>query len=193
MTIGKTLYLRTRGQWHKWLARHHDKEKDVWLIYYRKETGKPRIAYNDAVEEALCFGWIDSIIKKIDRERFVQRFSPRKPKSVLSEMNRQRLLKLLKEKRMTKAGLDAVAHVFHPAPRKRNRFVIPLDILNALKADREAWRNFREFPESYRRIRISYIERARGRPGGEFRKRLRHFIARTAKNKRIGFVKEMIG
>lgn len=166
--------------------------KELWLVYYRKETGKPRIAYNDAVEEALCFGWIDSTIKKIDDERFAQRFSPRRPDSVLSEMNRQRLLKLVREKRMTRAGLDAVSHVFKPASAKQTRLVIPPDIQKALKKEREAWKNFQSFPGSYKRIRISYIDHARKRED-VFRKRLEYFIRMTAQNKRIGYVKEWRG
>ena len=77
MEIGKTLYVANRREWRAWLRKNYKKERDIWLIYYKKDSGKPRIPYNDAVEEALCFGWIDSIIKKMDAERFVQRFSKR--------------------------------------------------------------------------------------------------------------------
>ncbi|MCK4440294.1 hypothetical protein KAU85_04855, partial [Candidatus Bathyarchaeota archaeon] len=75
-TTGK-LYVTNRDDWRAWLRRNHDAKKEVWLIYYKKHTGKPRIPYDDAVEEALCFGWIDSIIKKIDDEKFAQKFTPR--------------------------------------------------------------------------------------------------------------------
>jgi uncharacterized protein YdeI (YjbR/CyaY-like superfamily) len=91
MDIGKTLYVTDRKDWRDWLARNHMTESEIWLVYYRKLTGKPRIPYNDAVEEALCYGWIDSQQKGIDEERFAQRFSPRRPKSALSEMNRERI------------------------------------------------------------------------------------------------------
>lgn len=114
MNIGKTLYVTKRADWRKWLREHSDKTPEIWLIYYKKETGKPRISYDDAVEEALCFGWIDSIEKRIDHERFAQRFSPRRKTSVLSEPNRKRLQKLIAERKMTPAGLAAVAHVFTP-------------------------------------------------------------------------------
>ena len=78
MQITKTLYVIERYEWRAWLAKHHDTEKDIWLIYYKKQSGEPRIPYNDAVEEALCFGWIDSTVKGIDENKYAQRFSPRK-------------------------------------------------------------------------------------------------------------------
>jgi len=80
MQITKTLYVTNPKDWRMWLKANYKTEKEIWLVYYKKETGKPPIEYNDAVEEALCFGWIDSIIKKLDDERTVQRFSLRKPK-----------------------------------------------------------------------------------------------------------------
>jgi uncharacterized protein YdeI (YjbR/CyaY-like superfamily) len=80
MEIGRTLYITNRKAWRAWLAKNHAREKEIWLIYYKKHTGKPRIPYDDAVEEALFYVWIDSIIKRVDDERIAQRFSPRRPK-----------------------------------------------------------------------------------------------------------------
>ncbi len=192
MRIGKTIYITKRDEWRKWLVEHHMTEKEIWLIYYRKETGKPRISYNDAVEEALCFGWIDSIIKSIDSERFTQRFSIRRKTSQLSEINKQRVLKLISQKKMTKAGLDAIAHVFSSDEEQSVDLTIPPDILKPLKTNKKAWKNFQKMPESYKRIRIAFIE-SRRRHGEEmFQKSLNYFIEMTAKNKRFGFVKEMI-
>lgn len=191
LDLGKTVYLADRESWRAWLAEHHDSETEVWLIYYRKETGKPRIPYNDAVEEALCYGWIDSTVRGIDEERFAQRFSRRKKTSTLSQMNKERIRSLIASNKMIQAGLDAVAHVFDPVADEAEEFEIPQEILAALKANDLAWRNFQKFPGSYRRIRIAYIE-SRKRHGEEmYRKALRHFIEMTAKNKRFGFVKEM--
>lgn len=107
MDIGKTLYVTNRVEWRKWLAKNHNNEHEIWLIYYRKDTGKPRIDYNDAVEEALCFGWIDSIEKRIDEEKFAQRFTPRRPNSNWSESNRKRMGKLIKQGKVTPFGLSA--------------------------------------------------------------------------------------
>ena len=189
--MGKTVYLADRESWRAWLAEHHDSETEVWLIYYRKGTGKLRIPYNDAVEEALCYGWVDSIVRGIDDERFAQRFSKRKKTSTLSQMNKERIRSLIASNKMTQAGLDAVAHVFDPAADEAEEFEIPQEILAALKGNDLAWRNFQKFPGSYRRIRIAYIE-SRKRHGEEmYRKALEHFIEMTARNKRFGFVKEM--
>jgi uncharacterized protein YdeI (YjbR/CyaY-like superfamily) len=88
MKIGKTLYVTNWKDWRIWLAKHYKTETEIWLIYYRKDSGKQRIPYDDAVEEALCYGWIDSIVKTLDKERFVQRFSPRKSTSRLSQINK---------------------------------------------------------------------------------------------------------
>lgn len=186
MKLGKTFYTSAPAKWRAWLKKHHKTEQEIWLVFYRKETGKPRVSYNDAVDEALCFGWIDSTVKSIDNESFAQRFSPRKPGSNLSQANRERIRKLIVQKRMTDAGLAAVAHAFSP----QTRFVVPAEILESLKADRDAWKNFQNFPESYKRIRIAYIE-SRKRHGQEmFERSLKYFIKMTAKNRRIGFIKE---
>src|SRR2546425_10087227 len=120
MEIGTTLYAKDRRQWRSWLARHHKTAAEIWLIYYKKHSGKPRIPYTDAVEEALCYGWIDSIAKPVDADRWAQRFSPRRPSSRLSEMNRERVRRLIAARRMTKAGLARIAHVFdHESDTKR--------------------------------------------------------------------------
>lgn len=185
-----TINVTTRHAWRAWLAKHHKTAADVWLVYHRKDTGKPRISYDDAVLEALSYGWIDSTVKRIDAERFAQRFSRRKPTSKLSQMNVERVRKLIAEKKMTKAGLAAIAHVFDPATDADEPLKAPPDILAAIKADPAAWANFNKLPEAYKRIRISYID-SRRRHGAEmFRRALAHFIAMTAKGKRIGFVRE---
>jgi uncharacterized protein YdeI (YjbR/CyaY-like superfamily) len=185
MELGKTLYVTDRREWRSWLSKNHGKEKGIWLIYYRKATGKGRIPYNDAVEEALCFGWIDSMQKGIDAEKFAQRFSPRKPGSNLSEANKERIRRLIKEKKMTAAGLKAVEGTYKP----EEKLTVSEDIITALKADPTAWKNFQKLPEGYRRVRIGYIE-SRRRHGTEmFQKSLQHFIKKTAENKKIGFIR----
>ena len=186
MKIGKTLYVTDRKAWRQWLAKHHEKETEVWLIYFRKATGKLRIPYNDAVEEALCYGWIDSIVKTLDQKRFAQRFSMRKRTSVLSQLNKERVRRLVAQQQMTPAGLAAIAHVFDPDKDQTESFIIPADILQLLRANKEAWKNFQQFPAAYQRIRIAYIE-SRKRHGQEpFQKALQHFIAMSSKNKRFG-------
>lgn len=187
MEIGKTLYVINRKKWREWLRKNHKNEKDIWLIFFKKESGKPRLPYNDAVEEALCYGWIDSIIKKLDNEKFVQRFTPRKKNSLLSDLNKERVRRLIKQKKMTKAGLEAINHAFdHSAAN--NKLLIKPDILKALKENKTTWQNFKKFPDSYKRIRIGWIESARSHPE-IYIQRLNYFLKMTSKNKMYGMVK----
>jgi uncharacterized protein YdeI (YjbR/CyaY-like superfamily) len=189
MNLGKTLYVTNREEWRSWLAKNHNKEKEIWLIYYRKSSGKPRIPYNDAVEEALCYGWIDSILKGIDEEKFAQRFSKRKPTSKLSASNKERIRRLIQQKKMTVAGLNAISKIFDNSKDKKEQPVIALDILKPLKANKKAWKNFQKLPESYKRIRIGFIESRRRHGDEKFQKSLQHFIEMTAKNKKFGIMK----
>ncbi len=180
MEISQTLYITNRKDWRNWLKQHYKTDKEIWLVYPKKATGKPRIEYNDAVEEALCFGWIDSIVKKLDDELTAQRFSPRKPKAKYSQANIERLRYLMAKKKVIKEVAETLGDLLNAA------FVIPPDILQAIKADQEAWKNFQKFSEAYIRIRIAFIDGARHRPV-EFNKRLRYFIEMTARNKLFGF------
>jgi uncharacterized protein YdeI (YjbR/CyaY-like superfamily) len=180
MKITQTFYAPNRKAWREWLKKHARAEKDVWLIYYRKKSGKTRISYNDAVEEALCFGWIDSTIKTYDAERTVQRFSPRKPKSPYSQTNKERMQRLIGQGKVSKAVLTTLGDI------STDGFKIPGDILRVLKANSQAWENFQRYSHPYQRIRIAYIDSARERPG-EFEKRLKHFLEKTAKDKQYGF------
>jgi len=186
MELGKTLYVTNRKQWRSWLAKNHKKEKEIWLVYYRKSSGEKRIPYNDAVEEALCYGWIDSTIKRIDEKSFAQRFTPRRSNSVLSPTNKERIHRLIEKKKMTTKGLNAVKHAFD-ASSKNSKCIIKDDILRLLNEEKTTWENFQKFPESYKRIRIGWIEGARTRPD-LFKKRLEYFLKMTAKNKKYGMV-----
>jgi len=176
----KLLYVTDRTEWHDWLKKHYKSEKEVWLVYYKKHTGKPRISYNDAVEEALCFGWIDSNAKRIDEDRFAQRFSVRNPKSQYSQANKERLKTLVKQGKVVDDVLATIGDLI------AEPFSIPPDIIQAVKANKEAWKNFKRLSQPYIRIRIAFIDGARSRPQ-EFNKRLRHFIEMTEKNKHFGF------
>jgi uncharacterized protein YdeI (YjbR/CyaY-like superfamily) len=178
--ITKTLYVTDAGEWREWLEKHYQTEKEIWLVYPKKETGQPRIAYNDAVEQALCFGWIDSTVRRLDERRSAQRFSPRKPKSGYSQANIERLRELVAQGRVS----DEVVVSLGDALEKK--FVFPPDIIDAIKADNTAWKNYQKFSEPYKRIRIAFIEGARKRPG-EFQKRLNYFIKMTRENKTFGF------
>jgi uncharacterized protein YdeI (YjbR/CyaY-like superfamily) len=178
--ITKTLYVADRQAWRAWLAKHHRTELEVWLVYPRKATGRPRIPYNDAVEEALCFGWIDSTQKTLDEDHTAQRFSPRRARSGYSQINKERLQRLLAQGRVIDEVREKLPDVsvdgFQPAP----------DILRALKANARAWENFQRYSPSYQRIRIAFVEDARDRPE-EFGKRLANLIQKTENNKQFGF------
>src|SRR5512139_1337618 len=104
MEIGETLYVTARQDFRRWLQKHHADRTEIWLVRYKKASGKPSLDYVQAVEEAICFGWIDNIEKSIDAERYALRFSPRRPKSNWTEINKERARKLIAEGKMTEAG-----------------------------------------------------------------------------------------
>jgi len=176
----KLLYVTDRQQWRDWLTKHYKSKKEVWLVYYKKHTGKPRISYNDAVEEALCFGWIDSIVRSIDENRYAQKFTIRNPKSSYSQANKERLKELIRQGKVVEE-VSAVLGDF-----LEERFEVPLDILEAVKINQEAWKNFQKLSQPYIRIRTAFIDAARNRPH-EFKKRLNYFIKMTEQNKKYGF------
>ncbi len=175
-----TLYCKNKEEWRTWLESNGDKEKEIWLISPRKDSGRQKIVYNDAVEEALCFGWIDSIAKTFDSESFIQRYTPRNPKSAYSQQNIERLKGLAKEGKLIPSVLQRVQTVI------QQEFVFPEDILEAIRNSEKAWSNYQNFSDSYKRIRVAYIDTARLRPE-EFKRRLKSFIKKTEANKLIGF------
>lgn len=174
------LDVATRKEWRAWLRKHYRSEREIWLVFHKKHTGRPRIPYNDAVEEALCFGWIDSTARRLDDDRYAQRFSVRNPKTPYSQTNKERLRALLAQGKVAKEVAATLGDL------ATEQFTVPPDILDAIKADRRAWRNFRGFSEPYVRIRVAFIDGARKRPA-EFAKRLRHFVAMAAENRQFGF------
>ncbi len=158
----------TREQWRQWLADNFETTDEVWFVYPNKASGKKSVSYNDAVEEALCFCWIDSTVKSLDNEKRIQRFTPRRPKRPYSQPNKERLKWLLENGRIHPKFTDEIKRVLSEP------FVFAEDIMDKLKADKNVWRNFRNFSGSYQRIRVAYIEAARKRPE-EFEKRLKNF------------------
>jgi uncharacterized protein YdeI (YjbR/CyaY-like superfamily) len=179
MEVGETLYVAERAKWRKWLEQHYRDKSEIWLVYYRKASSKPRIPYDEAVEEALCFGWIDSIVKPIDDERFAQRFTPRRPNRPYSQLNKERLRKLAAQGKVQPEVLAGVRDLLD------EKFQIAPDILERIKENRAAWKHFQRFPERYKRVRIAFIEGGRRRPE-VFEQRLNYFVKQTALNKRYG-------
>lgn len=143
-----------------------------------KSSGEERLSYNDAVEEALCFGWIDSTIKNIDPTHRAQHFTPRKKGSAYSRPNIERLIWLEKQGMLHPKLRESVL------PILQADYEFPPDIIKAIRADEKAWLYYQRFSEPYKRIRIAYIDAARKRPA-EFEKRLNSFIAKTRENKLI--------
>lgn len=190
MKVGKTLYVTNRKQWRSWLSSHHKSKADIWLIYYRKKSGKRRIPYGDAVEEALCYGWIDSVAKPRDNQSWVQRFTPRREKSHLSETNKERVRRLMKAGKMTRFGLERIRHDLDQRSaktRKLKDFLLPADIIKLLKSDLLVWKNFAKFPKRYQHVRVAWIDGSRNRPD-MFARRLRYLMRMTAQNKKFGMV-----
>jgi uncharacterized protein YdeI (YjbR/CyaY-like superfamily) len=181
----RTLYVKTRREWRAWLAKHATTSREIWLVYYKKDSAKPRIPYNDAVEEALCFGWIDSTTRKIDSERFAQRFTPRKPKSWWSAINIQRAKELIREKKMTAAGLAAFqSHKTMKVEAKPAE--LPKKLAKKFKAEPRAWENFNRFPPFYRHMTIGWVASAK-KEETRFA-RLQKLIAFSVRNQRIKFM-----
>ena len=172
------LHIKKRTEWRSWLQQNFNKEKEAWLVYAKKSTGEQRIPYNDAVEEALCFGWIDRTIKTLDKDHTIQRFTPRKANSKYSQPNIERLKWLAENNLIHPTCIETVQVIIS------QEFIFPKDILEEIERDKTAWNNFDSFSESYKRIRIAYIDSARKRPE-EFKKRLTTFIQKTRENKRI--------
>ena len=174
----KTFYTSEREAWREWLADHFETESEIWLVFPMKESGDRSILYNDAVEEALCFGWIDSTIKHIDPTHRAQRFTPRKKGSLYSRPNIERLIWLDEQGLIHSKVREEVL------PLIRAPYIFPNDIIDAIKADEVARENYEKLSEPYKRIRIAYIDAARKRPD-EFKKRLASFINKTREGKTI--------
>ncbi len=190
MEITETLYVSDAHSWRKWLEHNYLSAKDIWLIYYNKSAGRKGVSYVDAVNEALCFGWIDSTIKKLEPQSSVQRFCPRRKNSELSELNKERIRILIENGKMTPAGLESIKnHIENYGDNsgviKLKEFIMPEDILLEIKKDNETWENFKRFPDYYKRIRLAFIDGSRIRPD-IFRKRLDYFLKMTRQDKKYG-------
>jgi uncharacterized protein YdeI (YjbR/CyaY-like superfamily) len=108
-----SLYLTNRKDWRRWLAKNHQKKKEVWLIYYKRNSGKPSLSYDASVEEALCYGWIDSRAKSINDQKFALRFTPRAKNSGWSKYNMARAFKMIQQRKMTRAGMAFCNMIFN--------------------------------------------------------------------------------
>jgi uncharacterized protein YdeI (YjbR/CyaY-like superfamily) len=159
-----TTYAKNRSEWRKWLEKHAT-SSGVWLIYYKKASGKPSVSYDEAVEEALCFGWIDSRVNALDEQRYTQFFSPRKPKSSWSKLNKQRVEQLIQNGLMTAAGLEKIETAKRDGSWNSLDAIEDLqlspDLMAALDSNKTASENFMAFSTSVKKNIVRWIESAK--------------------------------
>ena len=166
MKITKSFTPASIADWRNWLAQNHDREGEVWLVYWKGGGSKTDVDYESSVEEALCFGWIDSIIQKIDEEQYARKFNPRRMDSKWSETNKRRVLKMIREGRMTEAGMAKVTFdvskvdASKPKPR-RLPVQMPEKMEKALKSRPGLWEAFQNVSPSYRRNYILWLSDAK--------------------------------
>jgi uncharacterized protein YdeI (YjbR/CyaY-like superfamily) len=179
MTMGsaskapKTLRAGTRAKWRAWLRTNHEKKSEIWLVFYKKHTGKKWISYDEAVEEALCYGWIDSVLRRVDDATYIQKFTPRKAGSNWSPSNKRRVKKLIGSGRMTRAGLALIEAAkkdgsWRAKTVPQQTFEMPTELTAALRTNKAAKATFEGLTPSHRKQYIAWVASAKR---GETRKR----------------------
>lgn len=181
----ETLYAKNRGHWRQWLEQNHLTSVGIWLIYYKVKSGKPSISYSDAVKEALCFGWIDSKVKSLDAERYQQIFTPRKPQSVWSKLNKQYIEEISEQGLITEAGLQKIAAAKQDGSWYKldaiQALIIPADLEQVLSTNATAKSYFKAFNNSTKKNILFWIESAK-RPETRL-KRIEQTISFAEQNK----------
>jgi len=190
MDDSKMLHVVTRDDWRAWLEKHHRTEREVWLVFFKKQTGRRSIPYGDALEEALCFGWIDSIIKKIDGKKYVRKFTPRTNRIKWSELNLKKVRELMAKGLMTKAGLAKIDDGLLKGTKKTTarpaaaELQIPPYLNQALEADPKAMEYFGKLAPSYQKLYIGWIDSAKKE---ETRlRRLKEAIDKLSRGEKLG-------
>jgi uncharacterized protein YdeI (YjbR/CyaY-like superfamily) len=185
------LHFETRKAWRAWLARNHARVAGIWMLYYKKHTGRLSLAYADAVEEALCFGWIDGKIRRLDGATYMQRYTPRSERSIWSELNRRRAQRMIRRGLMTAAGLVKIraakkSGAWEQATRPRRPPTLPTDLRRALAQQPEAQEHFRAFAPSYRTLFIYWVASAK-KPDTRAR-RIARVVEMAAANRKPGML-----
>ncbi len=179
---------KDRDAWRRWLERNHLGEEGVWLVFYKKNSGKRRFNYDEALEEALCFGWIDSIIRRIDDETYCQKFTPRKKGSNWSERNKQKVRMLIREGKMNSAGMSRtgswIGETEIKLPAKPEAGGVPEYILRSLAAHAKAEENFIRLAPGYKRLYVRWVDSAKREETR--RRRLAEMIGRLEANRKLG-------
>ncbi|QLE55934.1 YdeI family protein [Nostoc sp. TCL26-01] len=181
----ESMYASDRQAWRQWLEKNHRSSLGIWLIYYKVKSGKPSVKYSEAVKEALCFGWIDSKVKSLDADRYMQIFTPRKAKSVWSKLNKQYIQEIIEQGLMTQAGLEKIDAAKQDGSwttlDEIEALVIPIDLQQALATNDIAQQNFQAFSNSAKKNILFWIDSAKRQ---ETRlKRIEQTIASAAENK----------
>ncbi len=188
--MSRHLYITSREDWRAWLEQHHSTTQEIWLVYYKKHTGKPTIPYDDAVEEALCYGWIDSRVKRIDDEKYTQKYTPRRKNSVWSKTNKARVAKMIQQGRMTDAGLAKIRQAQDNGEWEKTAGSVPEtlnmppDVQHALAANPTAFTHFHHFTPSYQKRYLVWITSAKREETRQ--KRIQEMIRRVEQNKKPG-------
>jgi uncharacterized protein YdeI (YjbR/CyaY-like superfamily) len=190
MKIENLLIVKNKDEWRAWLEAHHASDKEVWLVYFKPASGRKSIDYEGSVDEALCYGWIDSLINRIDEERYARKFNPRRAGSTWSASNKERMEKLIASGRMTPAGLA----VYDPGAKessddyaqgiRRGEVSIPEEFTKAIKKNAKAWAFFTQLPPSQQRQAMSWVAAAKKEETRQ--KRLKEIIDTFAQGKRLG-------
>jgi len=180
------LEMRSRSAWRRWLERHHASSAGVWLVFHKQHTGVESVPYDDAVREALCFGWIDSLVKRLDDDRYARKFTPRKPGSAWSASNLKRWAELEAAGELAPAGRAAspkgAPRAAPPARADIPELLVGFDAV--LRRSRKAWSFFQELPPGERRRFVGWIHTAKKAETRE--RRMREAVALLAKRQRLG-------
>ena len=188
----KTHYFSDGHEWRNWLSENHDKEKKAWLVIHKKHSDKAGIRHEEAIEEALCFGWIDGGMRSVDDDTFILRFAPRKARSIWSKRNKDKAELLIQQGRMTDAGLAKIEEakkngLWQNAYTSRIKVEIPDDLETALSTNQVAWKNFHNLANTYRFMYIRWLNGARTE---EIRRqRVAEIVKRAELNQKIRYGK----
>ena len=186
----KTIKVKNREEWRAWLAANHNKETEIWLVYYKKKIGKMGVGYDASVEEALCFGWIDSLIKRLDDTKYARKFTPRKVNSQWSLSNKKRVNQLIREGLMTEQGLQKVEAAKRagnwdsPVQKPELTFTMPAEFAEALGKDKRAEETFNKLAPTHQKQYLGWIEVAKRPETRE--KRIKESIRLLAEGKKLG-------
>lgn len=189
--MNKSILFKNRDEWRSWLANYHDKSKEIWLIYYKKHIDKQSVKQPEAVEEALCYGWIDSIVKRIDDECYMQKFTPRNNKSIWSDLNKKRVKELINNGKMTKHGLRKINvakmnGMWNKISNTTNLNFLPKDLKEEFSKNKILFNNWNKLSPSHKKRYLYWINSAKRKE--TIKNRLDRSIKLILNNEKLGIV-----